>query len=127
LWVIGQNHVNASNPNGGVIQATNGSFYGTTELGGTDNQGTIFEFSTGLGPFVETVPTGGKVGAKVLILGNNLSGTTSVSFNGTAAAFEVVSETEITATVPVGAATGEVEVTTPKRTLKSNVKFMVTP
>jgi uncharacterized repeat protein (TIGR03803 family) len=127
LWVIGENHVNATNPNGGVIQATNGSFYGTTELGGTDNQGTIFEFSTGLGPFVETVPTGGKLGAKVLILGNDLSETTSVSFNGTAAAFEVVSETEITATVPAGAETGEVEVTTPKRILKSNVKFMVTP
>jgi large repetitive protein len=60
-------------------------------------------------------------------LGNDLSETTSVSFNGTAAAFEVVSETEITATVPAGAETGEVEVTTPKRILKSNVKFMVTP
>jgi hypothetical protein len=37
----------------------------------------------------------------------------------------VVSATEITATVPTGAKTGTVEVTTPSGTLKSNVAFVV--
>jgi uncharacterized protein (TIGR03437 family) len=56
------------------------------------------------------LPTIGKVGTKVKILGNNLSGATSVTFNGTTAAFTVVSGTEITTTVPTGATTGKVVV-----------------
>jgi uncharacterized protein (TIGR03437 family) len=76
-----------------------------------------------LGPFVETLPTFGKVGAAVKILGTNLTGATSVSFNGTAAVFEVVSSSEITTTVPTGATTGTVQVVTPNGTLSSNVPF----
>lgn len=56
-----------------------------------------------------------------------LTGATSVTFNGTAATFTVVSSSEITATVPAGATTGEVKVTTPSRTLTSNVNFRVLP
>jgi uncharacterized protein (TIGR03437 family) len=82
---------------------------------------------SGLGPFVETLPTFGKVGATVKILGNNLSGTTAVAFNGTSTTFTVLSATQIKATVPAGATTGTVEVTTPTRTLKSNVQFHVLP
>ena len=52
---------------------------------------------------------------------------TSVSFNGVAAAFTVVSATEIIATVPTGATTGKVEVVTPTRTLKRSVRFVVRP
>jgi large repetitive protein len=51
----------------------------------------------------------------VAILGNNLKAATSVSFNGTAAAFTVVSNTEIVATVPLGATTGFVNVSMPGR------------
>jgi uncharacterized protein (TIGR03437 family) len=80
----------------------------------------------GLGRFVERLPTSGEVGATVLILGNNLRSATSVSFNGTAATFKVVSSTEIKTAVPTGATTGFVTVTTPKRTLKSNAVFRVT-
>ena len=75
---------------------------------------------------MQTVPSSAKVGAPVLILGNNLTGTTSVSFSSTAATFTVASGTEIKTTVPAGATTGTVEVTTPKGTLKSNVIFHVT-
>jgi uncharacterized repeat protein (TIGR03803 family) len=114
-------------PETGLVQATNGTFYGTTGAGGAIGDGTVFSLSVGLGPFVETQPTSGKVGAEVIILGTNLTGTTSVSFNGTAATFTVVSSTEITTTVPTGATTGTVEVTTPGGTLNSNVKFRVTP
>ena len=89
------------------------------------DDGTVFSLSVGLGPFVETQPTSGKVGAAVKILGTNLTGATSVTFNGTAAAFKVVSSSLITATVPAGATTGKVQVVTPSGTLSSNVPFRV--
>ena len=54
-------------------------------------------------------------------------GTTSFIFNLTAATFTVVSNTEIKTTVPSGATTGKVKVTTPSRTLTSDVNFRVTP
>jgi uncharacterized repeat protein (TIGR03803 family) len=113
-----------------IVQATNGNFYGTTEGGGTggncpDACGTIFRLSVGLGPFVKTLTTSGNVGAAVVILGNHLRGATSVTFNGAAATFTVVSSTEIKTTVPCGATTGKVKVVTPGRTLTSNVNFRV--
>jgi uncharacterized repeat protein (TIGR03803 family) len=112
-------------PYGGLIQDTNGKFYGTTVLGGANGAGTVFSLSVGLGPFVKTLPTSGEVGAAVRILGSDLTGATSVSFNGTAATFTVVSATEITTTVPPGATTGKVRVVTPRRTLSSSVFFRV--
>jgi uncharacterized repeat protein (TIGR03803 family) len=108
-----------------LVQDTNGAFYGMTYYGGTDGLGTVFSLSTGLGAFVETVPTSGKVGAKVTILGSNLKGATSVTFDGTAATFKVISNTEISATVPAGAKTGIVQVTTSAGTLSSNAVFVV--
>jgi uncharacterized repeat protein (TIGR03803 family) len=114
-------------PRGGLVQETNGTLYGTTGLGGANDDGTIFSLSVGLHPFVETLTTSGKVGASVKILGNNLTGATSVAFNGTAATFSVASSSEITATVPTGATTGFITVTTAGGTLKSNRKFRVTP
>jgi uncharacterized repeat protein (TIGR03803 family) len=111
---------------GVLFQATNGTFYGTTVSGGANGDGTVFSLSLGLAPFVETVPTSGKVGAKVIILGNSLTGTTSVTFNGTAATFTVASDSEIKTTVPTGATTGRIKVTTPGGTLTSNVSFRVT-
>jgi uncharacterized repeat protein (TIGR03803 family) len=114
-------------PVASLVQDTSGVFYGTTELGGADAAGTIFSLSVGLHPFVETQPTSGKVGKAVKILGTNLTGSTSVTFNGTAATFTVVSSSEITTTVPTGATTGKIKVTTPRRTLTSNVSFRVIP
>ena len=73
----------------------------------------------------KTLPNSGKVGAAVRILGTDLTGATSVTFNGTAAKFKVISKSEIETNVPSGATTGTVEVTT-KNTLKSNVAFRVT-
>jgi len=104
-----------------VVQATNGNFYGSTIL----SNGSVISLSTGLAPFAETLPTSGKAGASVVILGTDLTGATSVTFNGTAATYNVVSATEITAEVPAGATTGTVEVVTPGGTLDSNVVFRV--
>jgi uncharacterized protein (TIGR03437 family) len=73
---------------------------------------------------VETRPTSGAVGSTVTILGTNLTGATSVTFNGVAAVFSVVSSSEITTTVPTGATSGTVEVVT-SSTLSSNVPFRV--
>jgi uncharacterized repeat protein (TIGR03803 family) len=120
------NGTDGSGPEG-MAQATNGIFYGTTPFGGSNNDGTAFSLSDGLKPFVEMLPALGKVGDTIQILGTNLTGTTTVSFNGTMAAFTVTSSSLISATVPAGATTGRVEVVTPTRTLKSNATFVVRP
>jgi photosystem II stability/assembly factor-like uncharacterized protein len=52
-------------------------------------------------------------GTTVTVTGTNLTGTTSVTFNGVSALFTVVSNTQITAVVPVGTSTGPIVVTTP--------------
>jgi len=117
-----------------LVQATNGEFYGTTAGGGASGAcnsqgdigcGTVFNLSPGLGPFVETQPGSGAAGATVKILGTDLTGASSVAFNGTAAKFTVVSSSEITTSVPADASTGEVQVVTPSGTLFSNVSFRV--
>jgi uncharacterized repeat protein (TIGR03803 family) len=111
---------------GALVQGTDGNFYGVTSGPFPYGPGTAFKLSTGLAPFVQTVTSNGAVGASVIILGNNLTGATSVTFNGTSASFTVVSATEITATVPKGATTGAVEVITPSAALLSNKTFTVT-
>jgi uncharacterized repeat protein (TIGR03803 family) len=114
----------------GLMQATNGNFYGSTQNGGSSPNcqnrcGILYTLATELGPFVKTQPTSGKVGSSVIILGTDLTSATSVTFNGTAAVFSIVSATEITTTVPAGATSGAVEVVTPSGTLSSNVAFHV--
>ena len=113
----------------GLVQHTDGNFYGTAIVGGSNTGcscGTVFSLSVGLGPFVETVPTSGSAGTAVMILGTDLTGATSVSFNGTAATFTVASATLITTTVPSGATTGPVTVVTPSSgTLTSNLPFTI--
>jgi uncharacterized repeat protein (TIGR03803 family) len=111
-----------------LVQVTDGNFYGTTSTYGTDSScycGTVFSLSVGLGAFVKTLPTSGKAETAVKILGTDLTGATSVTFNGTAAAFTVVSSSEITTSVPAGATSGSVTVMTPGSTLISNVPFLI--
>ena len=118
---------------GTLMQDTNGTLYGTLQSGGESWPGcspvcvgTIFSLDMGLGPFVKTLPTSGKVKAAVKILGTALTGATSVTFNGTAATFKVASSSEITTTVPEGATTGVVKVVTAGgTTLTSNTVFQV--
>lgn len=122
-----RNCADGNDPGAGLIQATDGNFYGTTGEGGSGSAGTVFSLSGGLGPFIETVPTAGRVSHSVYILGTDLKGTTSVTFNGMLASFIVESPTAVKATVPIGATTGPVQVVTPNRTLTSNVNFRVLP
>ena len=119
---------NGTSPHAGLMQATSGVFYGTTYFRGPNSgAGTIFGLSMGLGPFVSLPRDFGKVGAVEGILGQGLTGTTAVSFNGVAATFTVKSGSLILATVPPGATTGVVTVTTSGGTLTSNVPFYVLP
>jgi uncharacterized repeat protein (TIGR03803 family) len=114
----------------GLFQATNGNLYGTAADGGSgscDTCGTIFSLNVGLGQFAETLPTSGAVGNTIDILSQGLTGTTGVSLNGTTANFTVVSDTDLTVTIPTGATTGFVTLTLPTATLKSNQEFRVTP
>ena len=114
-----------SSPGTPLTQHTNGSFYGNSAWGGSDDLGTFYSFSVGLHAFVRLVSTSGKVGSTVEILGQGFTGTTAVSFNGVAATFHVVSQTYLTATVPTGATNGFVTVTTPSGMLKSNQVFRI--
>jgi uncharacterized protein (TIGR03437 family) len=76
---------------------------------------------------VKTLPHSGRVGQIVRILGTALTGATAVTLNGIPATFTFYSASEITATVPAGATTGTVEVTTPSGTLLSAGPFTVLP
>ena len=116
-------------PNVALVQHANGILYGDTTMGGTgtNNAGVFYSLNIGATPFVRLVPSSAKVGRTVEILGQGFTGTTGVSFNGTAATFHVSSDTYLTTTVPAGAKTGYISVVTPGGTLKSNKTFRVTP
>ncbi len=108
-----------------AFQHTNGTLYGVTEFGGTKNEGTVFALNMGLPGFVDSPLFSGKEGGKVLILGQDLTGTSKVTFNGMPAGFVVNSDTHLTATVPHGATTGWIEVTTASGKVKSRKVFKV--
>jgi len=113
---------NGHSPLASVIQAADGSFVGTTELGGTISggsnefaDGTVWALDAGLpapAPAITLLnSTSGSVGSTVLINGNNFIGTTAASFNGVSASFQVLNTQFVSATVPDGATTGPVTVT----------------
>jgi len=70
-------------------------------------------------------PTSGAVGTSVTINGASLSQTTAVKFGSVAATFVVNSNTKLTATVPAGAATGKITVTTQGGTVSTTANFTV--
>jgi uncharacterized repeat protein (TIGR03803 family) len=114
-------------PGAPLTQHTNGLFYGNAAWGGSDDLGTFYSLSASLSPFVRLVATSAKVGKTIEILGQGFTGTTGVSFNGTAAAFHIVSNSYLTALVPNGATSGFVTVTMPGKALESNQVFRVIP
>jgi len=108
-----------------LLQHTNGRFYAPSWKYGTENMGYVYSVDMKLGPFVTFVQQQGKVGSTAEILGQGFTGTTSITFDGIAASFKVVSDTYVTAVVPTRAMTGPVVVTTPGGILKSNKNFTV--
>jgi uncharacterized repeat protein (TIGR03803 family) len=110
-----------------LVLHTNGKLYGNSS-GNSLGGGVFYSFDVGLKSFAGLLTWMGKTGKTVEMIGQGFTGTTKVSFDGTAAAtFKVVSDTYLTATLPAGATTGFVTVTTPTAALKSNRKFLVTP
>jgi IPT/TIG domain len=97
----------------------------------TDGEGT----GTSLVPFTVTpsppptlltfLPLSGPVGTPVVVTGTGFTGASSVTFDSQAAAFSVTSDLQIDTTVPVGAETGAISVTTPGGVATSLVDFMV--
>jgi uncharacterized repeat protein (TIGR03803 family) len=110
-----------------LIQHTDGKLYGEATSGGGAGHGAFFSFDVGLKPFVSLRPTSGAVSRPVGVIGGGLSGTKSVTFNGTSAAYSIVSDTYITTSVPFGATTGLVKVAISGSTLNSSQRFLVIP
>jgi uncharacterized repeat protein (TIGR03803 family) len=103
--------------------ATTGSVTVTTP-GGTLTSNRIFRVTPVILSFS---PTSGPVGTPVTITGTSFTGASKVTFGGVkATAFSVDSDTQITATVPTGAKTGKIQVTTPGGTATSPGVFTVT-
>ncbi len=118
--VIADTYLTATVP----TDATTGSVTVTTP-GGTLTSNKVFRVVLGIRSFS---PTSGPVGISVVIAGNSLTGATKVTFGGVkATSFTVNSDTQVTATVPSGAKTGKIAVTTPGGTATSATSFTVTP
>jgi hypothetical protein len=109
--------------------ATGGPIKVTTPLS-TATSSTSFSVTAtppSVGPTIASLtPTSGPVGTAVTISGSGVTGTTSVKFNGTAATYQVNSDAQINATVPSGATSGAIMVTTPAGTATSSTSFGVT-
>jgi hypothetical protein len=111
-----------------LIQHTNGKLYGDTYLGGKSGDGVFYGLDAGLPPFVSYLPTYGRIGALVQILGQGFTAGSKVSFNGTPATSPVVVyPTYLRVEVPLGATTGPITVTTANGTLTSNKVFIIHP
>jgi uncharacterized repeat protein (TIGR03803 family) len=120
-----------------LVQNTNGLLYGDMYKGGDvaacvglhqlDICGLFYSPNLTFPPFVSPVPAFGKAGSTIGILGQGFSTTSEVSFNGTPGRVESGSGTFLSVTVPSGATTGIVTVTTPTGTLSSKPKFVVVP
>ncbi len=89
---------------------------------------TIARYSAATVSIIEFTPNSGPVGAAVTIYGTGFSTTPSqntVTFNGVAATVTAATTTKITTTVPVGATTGPIAITTPAGNASSSTPFVV--
>jgi hypothetical protein len=116
--VVSGGRINATVPTGattGKISVTNAAGTALTDTNFTVTGPTITSFS----------PTSGPVGTFVTLLGSGFIGVTSVKFNGTAAVFTFVNDGRVTTSVPSGATTGPITLTTPSGTATTS-NFTVT-
>jgi hypothetical protein len=128
-----------------LIQHTDGLLYGTTYVGGNPSNscqsilypggeptvyngcGVFYKLNVGLEPFVSLAPRSGRESATIGILGQGFSSASLVKFDGVTAVSTTHGSTFISATVPSGALTGSVTVTTGATTRTGNKSFRVTP
>ncbi len=108
------------------VGATTGKIKVTTP----DGTATSVAIFTALKAIVPTItkftPTSGNVGSVVTITGTNLYGATWVTFDGIKGTVTSDSTTTIKVTVPTGAKTGKIKVTTAGGSVTSSASFTVT-
>jgi hypothetical protein len=118
-WDAASGPITVTGPAGTITSAT--PFYvAPSFISNTASYG--YQFGSGL---AEMAPTAGTMASTVRLLGLNFTGATGVTIGGVAAGFTVTSNTAINATVPVGAASGAIVVTTPGGTATSQGSFTV--
>lgn len=120
-----------------VFTATGGSTYTIAVDGFNPNPGTPSSAESGgvilrwsrivEAPVIASFsPAQGGAGTAVQITGSGLIAASAVSFNGAVANFTVVSGLRLRATLPVGATTGPITITTPAGSVTSANPFSVT-
>jgi hypothetical protein len=106
----------------GPVTVTN-----TTAPTGTVQAATHYTVTADVAPTVTSFsPGSGAVGDPVTITGVHFSGASTVKFGNVNATFHVVSDTQISTTVPSGAVTGPISVTNAIGTGMSSSSFTVT-
>lgn len=140
VGILGQGFSSASVVKFGGTQATTVTRSGTTFLLATVPAGALtgsVTVTTGTATLTSSqtfkvkptvtsfAPPNGPVGTSVTITGTGLTQATKVTFNGKSATFTVNSDTQITATVPTGATTGKIAVTTKGGSASSTTNFTV--
>jgi hypothetical protein len=115
-------------PEGAVVNASDGTQFSISYQANGGTTITLTQLAT-IGPTITGFsPTAGGAGTVVTITGTEFTGATAVAFGGVAAtAFTVNSDTQITATVPTGTATGPIIVDTPSGTAFSTTSFVDAP
>jgi len=101
------------------------SILSTNNINSKPANSQVYRFTPPPPTILSFTPTSGCAGTSVTITGNNFTGATSVKFNGLTAAFTVVNNTTITATVPAGATAGPISVTSAGGTATSSTNFTV--
>ncbi len=121
--IVSESQIRAEVPAG----ATTGKISVTTP-GGTATSTDDFTVTAPQQPTISSfTPFSGPVGTQVTLAGSFFAGATEVAFNGVAASnFTVVSNSQIRANVPTGAATGTITVTAPGGVATSANDFTVT-
>jgi hypothetical protein len=114
-----------------LVEGMDGQLYGVTPSGGPPpNIGALFSLDIGLPKPLPVIsgmfPAAASIGQQVILWGNYLLGATSVSFNGVpAATVSVTSVQSVIVTVPTGATTGPLTVTTANGSFTTTQKFTV--
>jgi uncharacterized repeat protein (TIGR03803 family) len=106
------------------IPAGSSGFVTVTTTSGTLTSSRKFFVTPSITSFT---PPSGPVGTHVVITGKGLIQATKVTLGSKSASFTVNSDTQVTATVPAGAVTNKISITTPGGKASSKTKFTVTP
>ena len=110
-----------------IPPGTPSGFFRVMTLAGMATSATAFNVTTPNLPEIGGFsPISGPAGTRVQIIGSNLAGATQVTFAGVNASFEPPQQNSVFATVPPGAMTGQIRVTTPAGTATSFSSFAVT-